>query len=213
MGVTRGSLVTLNTGPLISLSLASSCLSCSALVTIVRNFSMVNGCPLSPARRCLKSTGPGDDSRTAKAAIRNNGEVATKSASEPRKSIAPLAMDCHVWSGPVRKTSTGCPANSSTVVCETRVWKKSACSQTSTPSSSQTWIIFSIWPKRNCFGATRTALAACECNKSVSTETENWPGSRRAATEISPRAFCFNASSRRFISRSPPIKITRRRAS
>ena len=37
MGVMRGSLVTLKTGPFISFIAASSCLSCSALVTMVRN--------------------------------------------------------------------------------------------------------------------------------------------------------------------------------
>ena len=55
----RGSFVTLNTGPSISLNEASSACNCSASVTIVRNLSIVKGRAFSPLRCCRNSTGPG----------------------------------------------------------------------------------------------------------------------------------------------------------
>ena len=54
---------------------------------------------------------------------------------------------CQEASGVVRKTSNGRPSNSSKLVREICVAKKSATSQTSTPSSSQALMTFSTCSK------------------------------------------------------------------
>src|SRR5258708_39378628 len=108
---------------------------------------MVKGAPLRPERCCLKKTGPREVNLIATAASKNNGEVINKKMIAPKKSMHYLTAPCHETSGAVLKMSSGRPINSSNVVLEIRVVKKSAMSQTSTPSSSQALMMFSICSK------------------------------------------------------------------
>ena len=99
IGVMRGSLATLNTGPLISFMAANSCLRCSALVPIERNLYMVNGRPLMPLRFCRNRIGPGEVIFTARAHSSSTGESSTSMASAPPKSMACLARPCSEAAG------------------------------------------------------------------------------------------------------------------
>ena len=90
--VTRGSLVTLKTGPSISLSTASSCLSCSALVTIERNLYIVNGFPFNPLRNWRNKIGPGELNRIAIPNANMNGAARASAKKAPTLSMNPLAL-------------------------------------------------------------------------------------------------------------------------
>ena len=109
IGVMRGSLVTLKTGPAISFKVASSCLRCSASLAMERNLIMVKGCPFNPQRCCRKRIGPGEVRRMAMAAKRKAGESKIVRIKAPVRSMACLKNPCQEASGAVRKTSTGRP--------------------------------------------------------------------------------------------------------
>ena len=102
IGVTRGSLVSLNSacGPPNSLrrsldepgDVLAGAVRVVGVHAHVRNFSIVNGLPRSPTRVCLKKTGPGDVSRKRIAITANSGDKRVSSARLPMMSRARLNL-------------------------------------------------------------------------------------------------------------------------
>src|ERR1700733_1851548 len=95
-GVTRGSFLILNTGPLISfMDINSSCTS-SALGIIVRNLYMLNIRLLRPTRFWRKKIGPADVNLTRIAVAISSGDKTISANVAPTKSITRLISDGHV---------------------------------------------------------------------------------------------------------------------
>ena len=73
IGVSRGSLNTLKTGPVCTFRCERNSRSVSAPTFIERNLYIVKDASFSPARTCVKNTGPGDVSLITSATNTNTG--------------------------------------------------------------------------------------------------------------------------------------------
>src|SRR5271165_1052313 len=170
IGVTRGSLSNLKTGPLIWLNASSSCLRCSASVYIERNLNILNGSPCLPDRICEKSIGPGDVSLMPIAAASMMGEQKIKPSNAPTISTARLLSNAQERSGVDRNTSIGCEPNTSNAGRAIEVRTKSAINQASTPSSSHAAMASSTRPSSVRAAENMTRPTECSCKLRTSSE-------------------------------------------
>ena len=88
--VTRGSASSLNRPAAPSLRWSSSSLSCSASLTMLRNFSIVNSRPCRPTRRWRNRIGPGESRRIAIAVTAKTGASRVSRAADAVTSKARL---------------------------------------------------------------------------------------------------------------------------
>ena len=162
-----------------------------------------------PERCCLNSAGPGEVSRTTSAMNSIGNAVSNSKARLPKKSSNCLATICHEDSGVVRNTSSGRLNISSKLARAICVAKKSATSQASTPSSSQSWMTFSTRSKWACLALTSTPLTECSCSNSTSSNGGAARLNSAITSMLSSPCDC-NSCRSRAISARLPARMMRR---